>query len=355
MDTTNELENEIIDADELSAEEISDEDQISNETADASADEPVSDDAVDTQADDRHKRVELKAPESNDELALIFEATLLAAGEPLGIKQMQAIFDKDSTPDRERCKAALELLSEAYEDRAFHLVEVASGYTLQVKKEFSPGVSRLWEEKPPRYSRAYLETLAIIAYRQPVTRGDIESIRGVAVSSNIIRTLIERNWVKVVGHRDVIGKPAVLGTTKEFLDAFNLTKLSDLPPLSEIKDLDELAKGLPDDVAAEVAAQAAAQQQLELAVGEGDEAAEADVVAEADEAAEADVVAEADEAAEADVVAEADEAAQADEVAETDERTEIDEATEVDAIADIEDAEFAVVESDTELLTDEVD
>jgi segregation and condensation protein B len=138
--------------------------------------------------------------------------------------------------ERATVKKALDALASDYEGRGIELREVASGYRVQIKRSMSDWLMPLWEERAPRYTRALLETLALIAYRQPITRGEIEEVRGVVVSTNIIRTLLERNWVRVVGYRDVPGKPAMLGTTREFLDYFGLKKLEDLPPLSEIKD-----------------------------------------------------------------------------------------------------------------------
>jgi len=172
----------------------------------------------------------------------IVEAGLLAAGGPLSVDQLQSLFgtDPDSVPEKKDIRDALAQLSNDYAERGIELLEVASGFRVQVRKSLSEWVSRLWQDRPPRYSRALLETLAIIAYRQPVTRGEIEEVRGVAVSSNIVRTLLERNWIRVVGHRDVPGKPAIFGTTTEFLDYFGLKSLGELPTLAEISDLDNL-------------------------------------------------------------------------------------------------------------------
>jgi segregation and condensation protein B len=172
----------------------------------------------------------------------IVEAGMLAAGGPLSVDQLQGLFgtDVDSIPEKQDIRDSLAELKEEYSDRGIQLLEVASGFRIQVRKELAEWISRLWIERPPRYSRALLETLSIIAYRQPVTRGEIEDVRGVAVSSNIIRTLLDRGWVRVLGHRDVPGKPAILGTTREFLDYFGLKNLSDLPTLADISDLDSL-------------------------------------------------------------------------------------------------------------------
>ena len=172
------------------------------------------------------------------EIKYIIEAALLGAGRPLTLDQLSELFGKRSAPDRKTLKDVLGVLASDYEGRGIELKEVASGYRVQIRRSMSDWLTPLWEERAPRYSRALLETLALVAYRQPITRGDIEEVRGVAVSTNIVRTLLERGWVRVVGHRDVPGKPAMFGTTKEFLDYFGLKKLDDLPPLSEIRDLD---------------------------------------------------------------------------------------------------------------------
>lgn len=174
----------------------------------------------------------------------VLEAALLAAGRPLSLDQLSNLFGKRGAPSRDDLRAALATLTDDYEGRGIELKRVASGYRVQIRRNMGDWLMPLWEERAPRYSRALLETLALVAYRQPVTRGEIEEVRGVAVSTNIVRTLQERGWVRVVGHRDVPGKPAMLGTTKEFLDYFGLTKLEDLPPLSEIRDLDSLAPEL---------------------------------------------------------------------------------------------------------------
>ena len=176
-----------------------------------------------------------------DELKKIIEAALMTTETPLDINRLVSLFEKDPVPpERSEIRAALDRLQEEFSGRGIELKEVASGFRFQVRAEYAEWVNRLFEERPQRYSRALLETLAIIAYRQPVTRGEIEDIRGVSVSSNIIRTLQEREWIKIVGHRDVPGKPELLATTREFLDYFNLKKLSDLPPLADIRDLDNI-------------------------------------------------------------------------------------------------------------------
>jgi len=174
------------------------------------------------------------------QLKLIIEALLLAAGGPLSLAQLASLLESDETYGVGDIGKALEELGADFDGRGIELVEVASGFRLQTREALLPWVSRLWEERPQRYSRALLETLALIAYRQPITRGEIEEVRGVSVRSNIIRTLQEREWIRVVGHRDVPGKPALFGTTRMFLDYFNLTSLDDLPTLAEIRDMESL-------------------------------------------------------------------------------------------------------------------
>jgi len=175
-----------------------------------------------------------------EQLQNILEAALLAAGQPLSPAQLAALFSDDERPPKGEISRALEQLRVDCSNRGIELKKVASGYRLQVKQEYNEWVSRLWKERPPRYSRALLETIALIAYRQPITRGEIESVRGVSVSTNIIRTLQEREWIRVVGHRDVPGKPALFGTTNTFLDSFDLQNLDDLPTLAEIRDMENL-------------------------------------------------------------------------------------------------------------------
>ena len=182
----------------------------------------------------------------NDEVKLrqIVEGLLLAAGKPLSLEQIGNIFMEEERPDNDALRSVLKSIEEDCEGRGFELKKVASGYRFQVRHELGDWIGRLWEEKPQRYSRALLETLAIIAYRQPLTRGDIEKIRGVAVSTTIIRTLADREWIRVVGHRDVPGRPAMYATTRQFLDYFNLQSLDQLPPLSEIRDMEDVNKEL---------------------------------------------------------------------------------------------------------------
>ena len=181
-------------------------------------------------------------------LVQILEGALLAAGEPLSVQRMALLFEENERPSKDDIRAAIKLVEERCEDRGYELVQVASGYRFQVRQDLAAWVGRLWQERPARYSRALMETLSLIAYRQPITRGEIEEIRGVAVSTNIIKTLLEREWVRVVGHRDVPGRPAMYATTRQFLDYFNLKSLDQLPPLAEIKELDNLSGELALEV-----------------------------------------------------------------------------------------------------------
>lgn len=174
------------------------------------------------------------------QLKKIIEGAVLASAKPISYEKLMSLFDEDAKPNKSELVEAFKSLQEDYQGRGIELQEVASGLRFQVSDKVTTWVSRLYEEKPQRYSRALLETIAIIAYRQPVTRGGIEEVRGVAVSSNIIRTLQEREWVRVVGHLDVPGRPALYATTRQFLDYFNLKSLNELPSLSEIKDLEQL-------------------------------------------------------------------------------------------------------------------
>lgn len=170
----------------------------------------------------------------------VVEAALLAAGRSLSLVEMAQLFDQVDRPDNEQLRAALAELGESYTGRGIELLETANGFRVQVRRDVSEQVSRLWPERPPRYSRALLETLSIIAYRQPLTRAEIEAIRGVAVNPNIVKTLFEREWIRVVGHREVPGRPELLGTTRDFLDYFGLKRLDQLPPLAELKSLEQL-------------------------------------------------------------------------------------------------------------------
>lgn len=214
----------------------------------------------------------------------IIEAALLAASQPMTVQQLGDLFVEEDEVDREQIAKALEALTEDCTGRGVELREVASGFRYQVRQDVHPWISRMWTEKPSRYSRALLETLALIAYRQPITRPEIEQIRGVVVSSNIIKTMEEREWIRVVGHRDVPGKPALFGTTRAFLDYFNLKSLDELPPLAEIRDMEDpqlrfaeelpprVIKDLPIDPDAEEAG-ATEDETIEVPAGEAAEEA----------------------------------------------------------------------------------
>lgn len=189
----------------------------------------------------------------------VIEAALLAAGTPLPVAELLRLFDDRDPPSAQAVRAALASLTDEYAGRGIELKETASGFRIQVRRELAAEISRLWPERAARYSRALLETLALIAYRQPITRAEIEAVRGIVVNPNIIRTMIERDWVRVVGHRDVPGHPELLGTTREFLDYFGLKSLDELPPLAELKALGEInlqlalsgEQGIPGATAAE--------------------------------------------------------------------------------------------------------
>ena len=207
----------------------------------------------------------------------VIEAALLAAGQPLPVAELGQLFEEADRPSPQQLNAALEALAAEYQGRGIELKHTASGFSIQVRRELAAEISRLWPERTVRYSRALLETLALIAYRQPITRAEIEAVRGVAVNPNIVRTMIERNWVRVVGHRDVPGHPELLGTTREFLDYFGLRSLDDLPPLAELKPIGDLNLRLPlageDAMAADMAPVGVAAPGD---AGEGDDAAEDD-------------------------------------------------------------------------------
>lgn len=241
-----------------------------------------------------------------DLLKRILEAALLAAPQPLTVAQLTDLFGEGEAPPADDIRRALHALQEDSASRGVELLEVASGFRYQVRAEIYPHISRLWAEKPARYSRALLETLALIAYRQPITRGEIEAIRGVAVNSQIIRTLEEREWIRVVGHRDVPGKPALFGTTRAFLDYFNLKSLDQLPPLSALQELPDIEPELDFDGARAKAA-------LPVGAGAAGDAAEAeDAEARVSEAAAAGPVAATEPNAEAGAGAEAQAAADPD-------------------------------------------
>jgi segregation and condensation protein B len=174
------------------------------------------------------------------EIKHFIEAALLAAGRPMSIDQLQKLFDGRMAPEKSEIREAIATLVEEYESRGITIGEVASGFRVQVKASMADQLQKLWEDRPPRYSRAMFETLALIAYRQPITRGEFEEVRGVSVSANIVRTILERDWVRIVGHRDVPGRPEMFGTTKLFLDYFGLKQLDDLPPLADLSDWESL-------------------------------------------------------------------------------------------------------------------
>lgn len=204
----------------------------------------------------------------------VIEAALLAAARPVSVAELAQIFDEQSRPTPKELRALLEQLATDYEGRGVTIKETANGFRFQVRSEFAHEVSRLWPDRPRKYSRALLETIALIAYRQPITRAEIENVRGVAVNPEIVKTLMERNWVRVVGHRDVPGHPELLGTTDEFLDYFSLKSIEDLPPLAELKSLSDLNLQLPLPGTADAATPDAATDSGEVAVvpaGEGNE------------------------------------------------------------------------------------
>ena len=223
-------------------------------------------------------------------LVQILEGALMVAGEALSIQRLSQLFDEFDRPANTDLREALDEVGRRCEGRGYELVQVATGYRFQVRQNLSTWVGRLWQERPPRYSRALLETLSLIAYRQPITRGEIEEIRGVAVSTNIMKTLQERDWVRIVGHRDVPGRPAMYATTRQFLDYFNLKSLEDLPPLAEIKDLENLSGDLPLEVlSAEISE---ADTEADTATKMAAQSAEADDDLSADSASEDEILAD---------------------------------------------------------------
>lgn len=191
--------------------------------------------------------------ESIDQVQRIVEGALMAANKPLTLEQLQSLFDEQQRPTRTVLEHVISRIEHGCEGRGFELKKVASGWRFQVCESLSPWVSRLWDEKPQRYSRALLETVALIAYRQPVTRGEIEEVRGVTVNTNIIRTLLDREWIRVVGQRDVPGRPSMYATTKQFLDYFNLRSLEELPSLAEVRDLETISREVEDRLQEELA------------------------------------------------------------------------------------------------------
>jgi segregation and condensation protein B len=231
------------------------------------------------------------------DLKHLIEATLLAAGRPVSSEQLLELFDERERPTSEQLHAALDLLAAEYESRGIELIEVASGWRVQVRSRCADVVSRLWQERPSRYSRALLETLALIAYRQPITRSEIEEIRGVSISSTIMRTLQERNWIRVVGHREVPGHPELLGTTREFLDYFGLRSLDQLPTLAELRDVETIGVQLElpgGEVPAE-ALEIEAAAEAEVAVDDADVPVDAAPPEDTDDSASPSLVASSDE------------------------------------------------------------
>lgn len=221
-----------------------------------------------------------------NEIKYFLEAALLAAGRPLSIDQLHNLFDEGSAPEKAQIREGITDLNKEYEHRGLTILEVSSGFRIQVKRSMADRLQKLWEERPPRYSRALFETLALVAYRQPITRGEIEEIRGVSVSTNIMRSLLEREWIRVVGHRDVPGRPSMFGTTRQFLDYFGLKKLDDLPPLADLSDWESLRVqlNLPavnEEEAAEP--ESAEVSELPTASGEDNEGADASTEVELDQ------------------------------------------------------------------------
>ncbi len=261
-----------------------------------------------------------------NKLKNIIEAALMAVDEPISVERIQSMFDAnfEEVPNRAMVKDVVTLLQNDYQDRGIEIKEVASGYRVQVATPYAEWINRLWEDRPPKYSRALLETLAIIAYRQPVTRGEIEDIRGVSVSTNIIKVLLEREWVRVAGHRDVPGRPSVYVTTRQFLDYFNMKGLSEMPELPELRDLDEIA---PDLFATQTGQIEGQESPLRVVDGEqagpaADDSAETEAAEQSEDVAEAmtadDVVDDEDTDA---VLLDADNGASEQDEEETDEGT----------------------------------
>ncbi len=213
---------------------------------------------------------------NEDELKKILQAVIYAADEPMSLNRLVSLFSEEGHPGRDAIKTAISQLQEETADHSIELKQVGSGYRYQVRQKYAEWVSKLWEERPARYSRASLETLALMAYRQPVTRAEIEEVRGVSVSSNIIKAFIERDWIKIVGHRDVPGKPALYATTKGFLDYFNLGSLEDLPSLAEIRDIDSINEKLELSLPGENTEMVIDEENQELIDDEGTDEASAE-------------------------------------------------------------------------------
>jgi segregation and condensation protein B len=240
-------------------------------------------------------------------LVQILEAAILAAGKPLTVQNIAELFDEQERPENTEIREALKEIDQRCDGRGYELQEVSSGFRFQVRQELSPWVGRLWNERPQKYSRALLETLALMAYRQPITRGEIEEIRGVAVSTNIIKTLHEREWIRVVGHRDVPGRPAMYATTRSFLDYFNLKNLEQLPALAEIRDFDTLTAELGFEPLPELSASAGESEEPEESEAETpqqDEAQDSEVATETTATTELEPDANLDAEVQADMDAE---------------------------------------------------
>ena len=233
-----------------------------SDSAAAAVPEPHADEAI--------EMASAAGPRTEAQLQASVEAVLLAAGRSVPITEFVALFAESERPSPAQVRAAVQALNQSYGDRPQQIVESGAGLRMQVRKTYAELVSRLWPERPQRYSRALLETLALIAYRQPITRAEIENVRGVAVNPNIIRTLQERSWIHVVGHRDLPGRPESLGTTRTFLEYFGLRRLEDLPPLEDIRNLDDAATELDQAAqlpiaSAAVDGQAAVEPEVESA------------------------------------------------------------------------------------------
>lgn len=206
------------------------------------------------------------------QLKAILESVIMSSNTPLSVDRLLAIFNEDERPEKNVIRDALNALQQDYADKSIELKEVSSGFRFQVRKQYADWVSRLWEERPQRYSRALLETLALIAYKQPITRGDIEQIRGVAVNTQIIKTLLERDWIEILGERDVPGRPSLYGTTPQFLDYFNLTSLEELPALPPVRDLEQISAELNLNLEAPTDKSAGADKVIALTVENSTEA-----------------------------------------------------------------------------------
>nr|WP_298719157.1 SMC-Scp complex subunit ScpB [uncultured Steroidobacter sp.] len=292
------------------------------------------------------------------DLKHIIEATLLAAGKPVTTQQLLDLFEERERPTPELLTTAIGMLIADYENRGIELVEVASGWRIQVRPKAAEIVSRLWQERPAKYSRAFLETLALIAYRQPITRSEIEEIRGVSISSTIMRTLQERGWIRTVGHREVPGRPELLGTTREFLDYFGLKSLDQLPTLAELKDIETIGVQLELPADQPQATEGAAEGETAASTEEGgapteetvasSEAADASAETEASAEGEANAEAEASAAVEADAEAEANAEAAADSEAETEAELDSEAEAELVAEADVDDSDADDGDSDNE-------